>query len=416
MLRLLCRMVVCCGLTVGIAHADEPPKSSAAVSATDLQPTDETVRAAVTRSLPYLETAGVAWVNEMHCNSCHHVPFMLWSHRAAQARGLTIDVKKLAEWDEFARNDSLAHRHAMKLTQEAVDKLDPAMLPVAVKEKLKPIVNHGLPAEAEFIAMAKSLLTPEEWTMHQALLVKTATVPITAFDRNGGGPDTLGTILIGERAAKTDPASSEFRAGIIDLLKRQQLPDGNWTPGNQQAMMRRWPRPAADQTTTMWTALGLAGYEVAGEKRSEQIERAIAYERQQPPQPDHQEWLATRLLFEHQLGSAEEVAKLRQQAIAGRNTNCGWSWAKGGESDPYTTGLMVYVLSKVGGLDDPAVIRDARKYLLNCQQADGSWLTPSKNITKTEVPERLKARDEIYHYWGTAWAVIGLLETLPASP
>ena len=77
---------------------------------------------------------------------------------------------------------------------------------------------------------------------------------------------------------------------------------------------------------------------------------------------------------------------------------------------------MVYVLSKVGGLDDPAVIRDARKYLLNCQQADGSWLTPSKNITKTEVPERLKARDEIYHYWGTAWAVIGLLETLPASP
>jgi hypothetical protein len=27
----------------------------------------------------------------------------------------------------------------------------------------------------------------------------------------------------------------------------------------------------------------------------------------------------------------------------------------------------------------------------------------------------MKVRDEIYHYWGTAWATIGLLETLGKS-
>ena len=69
----------------------------------------------------------------------------------------------------------------------------------------------------------------------------------------------------------------------------------------------------------------------------------------------------------------------------------------------------------MGGDDLSAIIREARKYLLASQQPDGSWLTPSKNISNTTVPERLKVRDEIYHYWGTAWAVLGLLETLPTS-
>ncbi len=55
---------------------------------------------------------------------------------------------------------------------------------------------------------------------------------------------------------------------------------------------------------------------------------------------------------------------------------------------------------------------DARKYLLAPQHSDGSWLTPSKNVTKSTEPERLSAHDEICHYWGTAWVVIGLLETL----
>ena len=40
---------------------------------------------------------------------------------------------------------------------------------------------------------------------------------------------------------------------------------------------------------------------------------------------------------------------------------------------------------------------------------------PAKNFTKSSDPERLKVRDEIYHYWGTAWVAIGLLETLGKS-
>ncbi len=47
--------------------------------------------------------------------------------------------------------------------------------------------------------------------------------------------------------------------------------------------------------------------------------------------------------------------------------------------------------------------------------ADGSWLTAARNFTKTKS-ESLAARDEIYHYWGTAWATLGLLETIGIVP
>ena len=235
----MCRMFVlalCCfGLMVAIAQADDVPQS-----------TDAAVREAVSRSLPFLEKEGVAWMNDRSCMSCHHMPFLLWSHRAAQAHGLAVDATKLAEWDEWSRKDSLAHRNTHRLQNYDLGKVEAAKLPDAVKEKLKPLIEQPFKIEAEF------------------------------------------------------------------------------------------------------------------------------------------------------------VAKLRQQLLDVRNSDGGWGWEKDVPSDSLTTGLAIYVLAKVRAGDDSTIFRDARQWLLKSQQSDGSWLTPSKNITKSTEPERLKARDEIYHYWGTA--------------
>ena len=78
---------------------------------------------------------------------------------------------------------------------------------------------------------------------------------------------------------------------------------------------------------------------------------------------------------------------------------------------PSTTGLAIYVLAKVRAGDDSSVIRDARKWsLLASQQSDGSWLTPAKRTSRSPpILNALKVRDELYHYWGTAWVTIGLL-------
>ncbi len=380
-----------------------------------LPPNDLAVREAVSRSLPFLEKEGVAWMDDRGCMSCHHVPFLLWSHRAAQAHGLTVDAQKLAEWDEWCRKDSLAHRNLFRLQNYDLGKVEAAKLPDAVKEKLKPLIEQPFKTEAEFAAKLTPLLSEEELKSYQPINTKTAERVPNAPDRTGGGLDVLGQLLLGNQGASSVLAQPEFRLGAIEVLNRHQAADGSWPPGNQFATMRRWSLPTANQSTTMWATLALASYDAPGTKRSEVIEKAIADQRQQSPQPDNREWLATRLLFEKQFGSADEVAKLRQQLLEARESDGGWGWEKGVPTDSMTTGLAIYVLAKVQAGDDSAIFRDARKFLLTSQQPDGSWFTPSKNITKSTEPERLKARDEIYHYWGTAWSAIGLLETLGKS-
>jgi squalene-hopene/tetraprenyl-beta-curcumene cyclase len=404
MTRVICLTLLCLGFISAAVRADDPAPVN-----------DAAVRDAVSRSLPFLETEGVTWMEDRHCMSCHHVPLMLWSFRSAQANGFTVDTQKLAEWDEWTRKDSLANRNLFTLRPYDLGRPEAETLPQAVKDKLKPLVARPFQTEAAFLAELTPLLTEDEMKSHRATVLTISERPVAIFDRVGGGLESLGPLLIASQGTASVLAQPEFRDGVIDLLNQIQLADGSWTPGGQFSGMRRWTLPTANQTTTIWTTLALASYDTQDPKRSASIEKALAYLRLQAPNPDNREWLAMRLLFERRFGSDEEVAKLRQQLLDARNGDGAWGWEKGVPSDPLTTGLAIYVLAKVRAGDDSSVFRDARKWLLASQQSDGSWLTPAKNFTNSTDPERLRVRDEIYHYWGTAWAVIGLLETLGKS-
>jgi hypothetical protein len=288
-------------------------------------------------------------------------------------------------------------------------------LPQAVKDKLKPLIARPFQTEAEYLAELTPLLTEDEMKSHRATVLKISERPVEIFDRVGGGLEALGPLLIASQGTASVLTQPEFRDGVIDLMSEIQLADGSWTPGGQFTGMRRWTLSTANQAATMWTTLALAAYDTPDPKRSASIQKAIAYQRQQTPKPDNREWLAMRLLFERQFGSTEDVAKLRQQLLDARNGDGAWGWEKGVPSDALTTGLAIYVLAKVRAGDDSSVFRDARKWLLASQQPDGSWLTPSKYFTKPGDPQQMKVRDEIYRYWGAAWATIGLLETLGKS-
>ena len=58
--------------------------------------------------MPYLEREGVAWIENHNCISCHHVPFLLWSHNAARSAGIAVDEVKLALWNEWTAGKSLS--------------------------------------------------------------------------------------------------------------------------------------------------------------------------------------------------------------------------------------------------------------------------------------------------------------------
>jgi hypothetical protein len=116
------------------------------------------------------------------------------------------------------------------------------------------------------------------------------------------------------------------------------------------------------------------------------------------------------LLIAHRFGDAARAADLRAALLARQNADGGWAWLKDNRSgDAFATGQALYALGKTG-LDgaDPSVGR-AWDFLLRTQTSEGGWHTPQEAVNTR--PRKLN----VYDHWGTAWAAIGLLETLPAD-
>src|SRR5262245_50895759 len=109
------------------------------------------VRAAVERSLPFIERSGTAWMQERNCNYCHAVTFLVWSHNAALARGLKIDRKKLAEWVNWSLADSLKEKYWFRLRPRAMAALEAGGMAEPLLAKLKPLSGTTYLTEKEFL-------------------------------------------------------------------------------------------------------------------------------------------------------------------------------------------------------------------------------------------------------------------------
>ncbi|MCA9020956.1 MAG: hypothetical protein KDA74_12490, partial [Planctomycetaceae bacterium] len=71
------------------------------------------------------------------------------------------------------------------------------------------------------------------------------------------------------------------------------------------------------------------------------------------------------------------------------------------------TGMALYALLEAGVDRQDATVKRAQQFLVSTQRPDGSW--PVKG-----TKEKKKANvEETAVYWGTCWAVIGLVESLP---
>ena len=308
------------------------------------------------------------------CMSCHHVPYLLWSHRSAQAQGFTVDSRKLAEWDEWTRKDSLANRLLFRLRNYDLGRPEAATLPLAVKDKLKPLVARPFQTEAEFVTELTPLLTEDEMKSHRATVLKISERTIDIFDRVGGGLEALGPLQIASQGTASVLIQPEFRDGVIDLMSQIQLSDGSWMPGGQFAGMRRWTLPTANQATTMWDGRSHWPHTTHQIRRDlRRFRKPLLINGNRTPNPDNlAEWLAMR-------ASCLSVSSGRPRMSRNCVNNCSmlgtgdgaWGWEKGVPSDALTSGLAIFVLAKVRAGDDSSVFRDARKWLLASLQSDG---------------------------------------------
>lgn len=210
---------------------------------------------------------------------------------------------------------------------------------------------------------------------------------------SAGNIDTMVFLLLG-RDSTIEPApewTGEFRAQI---LKNQQS-DGSWKAGGQLPLGKRPPREI-NEMTTMWTLLALKSY--SGEELPAEVQtKAEGFLAAAQPGKST-EWHAVRLLSKlDDVGMRVDLLKLQHD-------DGSWGWLATEPGDAFGTGLALYALTKSGLPAANESIQKAIAFLKKTQMPDGSWPVPST-----------RARDEnkvnkTATYWGTAWAVIALLE------
>ena len=187
---------------------------------------------------------------------------------------------------------------------------------------------------------------------------------------------------------------------LQDFIAEEQQPDGGWKPGGQLPSQKR-PADETAAVSTAWVALALPA-----EEPGDVLSKATARVRASPPGTSTEAY-AVALLLAVRTGDRERANGLIDTIRSQQQPDGGWGWTVGEESDVLGTGLALYALLRAGvPRDDPAV-QSARRFLVTTQREDGSWpVRGTKANKKTSI-------EETAVYWGTTWAVLALVESLP---
>ncbi len=240
---------------------------------------------------------------------------------------------------------------------------------------------------------ADSLADQREW-MYQSFLDEVKPNPKTPHilpqegelngDRNVEG---VSQFLISPAIEKTP---DHIIAALVDIISRNQdRSTGHWLPGGQLPQQER-----AD-TETQWASNQWATLAL----NTHQQQPAVATTTWAEGVPAMtSEWHMLNTLLRPQ--NPHPLANLLKR----QNPDGGWSWHLGETSDPSGTGQALIALAR-SGQTNPQVrdaIELAKEYLLDTKTEKGSW--------KTQSTKDRSESNRISNFWGTTWAIIGLLE------
>jgi hypothetical protein len=317
----------------------------------DREPTAPQLGHVVQRSIEFLEKEGAVWMKKQQCASCHHIPVMVWALSEARNRGYHVNEKLLGEVTSWA----LATENHLQVFPD---------LPLDKKR-----------TETDYLG---------------PLLL------------------ALGVGAVKDREAAVEKARQRLLAHAVS----QQGKDGSWHANNGG----RPPVHASRHVQTSWLLLALsapAQMEGPRDPWKAQREAAAGWLSRSPAADSHQA-LAMRLLVRRRLGkSADDTKPLLESLLGQQNEDGGWSQSKNMKSDAFATGLSLYVLSGQNAEGVEKAVRRAQAFLLKTQRSDGSWPMTSR---AAEPPGPGPAGNlGPIRYFGTAWATIGLVRSLPRN-
>ncbi len=218
-----------------------------------------------------------------------------------------------------------------------------------------------------------------------------------------GNLEGLAQFLLSREQTGESAECATAYSKFVELIVKGQQADGTWKAGGQLPSQKR-PGPETAMVSTMWNALALGTVpdEAAVQSRQKALDKIHAAK-----PGESNEWFVARLLIERQFGTADTLAPRIKTVLDRQNADGGWGWKLKDPSDALATGQSLYVLRKAGVAVDNPAIEGGQKFLIETQLKDGSWSVPGTKKSKKGQPA------ETSTYWGTCWAAIGLLETLP---
>jgi hypothetical protein len=248
-------------------------------------------------------------------------------------------------------------------------------------------VNEEALQELELKALAEYLGHPE----------LTPTGQDTGFMEQKLGPGTISLSL----ALQANPAPGKEAIDALERFRdnfvKLQNDDGSWTTKVNQA-------PLVDGHDSMTMLILTALDKGHTESKHHNSRRRAAQWLKHSPVREESQALALGILVAIQCGDKEQVAAHVESVRRRQQEDGGWNQTDGSATDALATGQVLYALGSAGIRPDDPTVQRARGFLSSTQKDDGSWLVPTRNPN---------GKGFVTSYYGTGWATLGLLRTLP---
>lgn len=304
-----------------------------------LEPNTLQLRRSIEQGVRFLEREVPSWSRENHCFSCHNNGDAARALFLASTRGFALDPNSIQQTVEWLSLPEKWDRNGGR----------------------GPFIDKRL-ARIEFSA-ALAVATDSGAVRDRRVLTSSAQMIADEQQLDGSwiidGPDTLGTPATLGRPLATWMARETLR--ICDSIEH--------AAAIEQA--DRWLRNRALETT---------------------LDAAVRL--LLPPDPTSSSDRA---------GRSRAIALLQR----GRSEDGGWGPYTTSSPEPFDTAIAILGLSRARqnagdkGVDD--LLNQARTYLINAQQPDGSWLETTRPSGGESYAQRIST---------TGWALIAMLELL----
>jgi len=317
------------------------------------EPPTDPRKAAVEKGLRRLEQGAASYVKNRQCFSCHHQATTILALTSAKKRGFDVEPAKLQQQVDFTL---ATFRHKRE-------------------------------------QVAKGQAVP--------------------------GGNTMSAYALFALEAAGHPAD-ETTAALVDYLLARQKPDGAWP-----AVMQRQPSEGSSFTNAALALRVLRHYSPAkdaegADDRRTRIDQAWTRGRdwllKNPASHTEDKAFRLRALVTAE-ADAREIDTARAALLKEQRDDGSWAQLPDRTGDAYATGTVLLALRSTGLESSDVAYQKGVKYLLATQRDDGAWLveTRSRPVQTFFDNGDPGGKSQFISFAATGWAVLALLETLPAQ-